>query len=36
MRLRDDAEVGLRLLPLAEDLLGLVVGDGTGDVSLTA
>src|SRR5262249_49870205 len=29
--LRDDAHVRLRLLPLAEELLGLLVGDGAGD-----
>src|SRR5262249_17188044 len=30
-RLRDDPDVGLGLGPLAEDLLGLVVGDRAGD-----
>src|SRR5215471_12102991 len=31
LRLGDDADVGLGLFPLAEDLLGLVVVDGPGD-----
>src|SRR5205823_660677 len=35
-RLRHDPDVRLRLLPLAEDLLGLVVGDGAGDDHVVA
>src|SRR4051794_10197192 len=34
--LRDDADVGPRLLPLAEDLLGLLVVDRAGDDHVVA
>src|SRR3954468_12843060 len=34
--LRNDADVGLRRLPLAEDLLGIVVRDGPGDDHVVA
>src|SRR5436305_15124432 len=36
LRLGDDADVRLRGLPVAEDLLGLVVGDGAGDDDVLA